>query len=166
MADSNKTWISILVAAVIVVFILAVTMAGGTALFFYRHISTQPASSDSAAGEFRRARQRFTAQQPLIEFKDQEPVLHRKEWSGEPARRLTTLYVLAYDGKAGKLVRVNVPFWLLRMAPSGNVRFLDDNVDFNSERSHLTIEDLERHGPGLVLDQRDRRGAQVLVWTE
>jgi len=63
---------------------------------------------------------------------------------------------------------VTIPFWLLRLAPSGKkMSFLNDNgIDFDSDRVHLTLEDLERRGPGLVLDQANRRGSQVLVWTE
>jgi hypothetical protein len=75
--------------------------------------------------------------------------------------------VIAYDNRAGKLVNVSIPFWLLRMMPSKNFSFLNDNgIDFDSERVHLKLEDLERRGPGLILDQADRRGSQVLVWSE
>jgi len=28
------------------------------------------------------------------------------------------------------------------------------------------LDDIERRGPGLILDQAERRGSQVLVWTE
>jgi hypothetical protein len=32
---------------------------------------------------------------------------------------------------------------------------------------HLTIDDLERAGPGLLMDGTDpRAGARVLIWTE
>jgi len=34
------------------------------------------------------------------------------------------------------------------------------------ESGDLTFEDIERHGPGLLLDVVDTRGAQVLVWAE
>jgi hypothetical protein len=42
----------------------------------------------------------------------------------------------------------------------------DNGIDFDSDRVHLTMEDVDRRGPGLLLDQADRRGSQVLVWTE
>jgi hypothetical protein len=65
-------------------------------------------------------------------------------------------------------VRVSIPFWLLRLAPTGKrMSFLSENgVDFDSDRVHLTLEDLERRGPGLILDHIDRQGSLVLVWTE
>ena len=64
-------------------------------------------------------------------------------------------------------MNVSIPMWLLRLAPSNKFSFLNDNgIDFDSDRVHLTLDDLERRGPGLLLDQADRRGSQVLVWTE
>ena len=75
--------------------------------------------------------------------------------------------VLAYDTREEKLIRVSIPFWLLRLAPSRHVSFLSDTgINFDSDRVRLTLDDLERRGPGLILDQADRRGSHVLVWTE
>lgn len=42
--------------------------------------------------------------------------------------------------------------------------FGDSTVEFES--GDLTFEDIERNGPGLILDAVDARGAQVLVWAE
>jgi hypothetical protein len=170
MAQNNrKTWVSVLIASVIIVGILAAAAIGGTAYFIYRHVNTQFTGTDNAQQQFAEARARFHGQQPLIEIrKDDEPVLHRETIpKSMPAAKLETLRVLAYDTRANKLVRVAIPFWLLRMAPTRHVAFMNDaGIDFDSERVHLTLEDLERRGPGLILDQADRRGSQVLVWAE
>ena len=41
------------------------------------------------------------------------------------------------------------------------------DFDVDSDRLHLTVDDVERAGPGLILDTRDRRnGTLVLVWAE
>ena len=172
MPSSRKTWISILIAAAIVVGALALTVVGGTAYFIYRHVHAEFTSEQSADREFETARARFEGQQPLIEVRiDDEPLVHRDQIpaTAPPGRRLDSLRVLAYDDRAGKLVRVSIPFWLLRMLPTRNLSFLNDqgiDVDIDSERVRLTIEDLERRGPGLVLAHKDRVGARVLVWTE
>jgi nitrate reductase NapE component len=169
--STRRTWVSILIAAVIIVGVLAIAAVGGTAYFFYRHINASFTPPENADAEFAQARARFAGQQPLIEIrKDDEPILHREAAPkrGAARPRLVALRVLAYDTRARKLVRVTIPFWLLRLAPSGKkVSFLNDNgIDFDTDRVQLTLEDLERRGPGLVLDQADRRGSQVLVWTE
>jgi hypothetical protein len=166
---SRQTWISVLIASVIIVGFLAVAAIGGTAFFIYRHVNTQFTPNENADVQFAEARARFAGQKPLIEIrKDDEPVVHRDAMPGSlPATKLDTLRVLAYDTHAGKLVRVSIPFWLLRMAPTRHVSFLNDTgIDFDSDHVRLTLEDIERRGPSLILDQADRRGSQVLVWTE
>ena len=168
--SSRKTWISVVIAIVIIVGMLAAAAVGGTAYFFAKHVHTQAAESGDAAREFAAARGKFSGQAPLIEMRrGGEPLLHREllksEGDGKP---LENLRVLAYDPDGEKLVRISIPFWLLRLAPSGKrMSFLTDNgIDFDSDRVHLTLDDLERRGPGLILDHADRRGSLVLVWTE
>jgi hypothetical protein len=169
MNSTRKTWVSILIAAVIIAGILAAAAVGGTAYFIYHHVQTQFTPNETAEQRFHEARARFTGQQPLIEMRrDDRPVIHNRPPS-TPASvaKLETLRVLAYDQRARKLVNVSIPFWLLRLAPSKKLSFLSDNgIDFDADRVHLTIADLERRGPALILDQADRRGSQVLVWTE
>jgi type II secretory pathway pseudopilin PulG len=167
--SNRKTWISILIAAVVIVGIIAVSAVGGTAYFIYRHVHTQFVQTENADRQFADARARFAGQQPLIEMrKGDEPFLHREIIPKDmPATKLDTLRVLAYDTRANKLVNVSIPMWLLRLAPSNHFSFMKDNgIDFDSDRVHITLDDLERRGPGLLLDQADRRGSQVLVWTE
>jgi len=165
----KKTWISIIIAAVIVVCMLAAAVVGGTIFFIYRHVHSEFTNTSSAEREFTSARERFAGQQALIELRSgDEPVLHRELTKGTRNEKdLQALRVLAYDDRSGKLVRVSIPFWLMRMIPSRNLKFLnDEGIDIDSDRVRLTLEDLERRGPGLVLDHKDRRGSQVLIWTE
>ena len=167
--SNKRTWISVLIAAVIIVGVMAVSAVGGTAYFIYRHVHTQFVPNENAEQQFAATRARFAGQQPLIEVrKDQEAVLHREMIpKAMPAAKLDTLRVLAYDTRANKLVNVSIPMWLLRMAPTNKFSFMKDNgIDFDSDRVHITLDDVERRGPGLLLDQADRRGSQVLVWTE
>src|SRR5438132_510976 len=117
----RRTWVSILIAGIIIVGMLAFAAVGGTAYFFYRHIHSEFTAPENADAEFARTRARFASQKPLIEFrKDDEPILHRElvpaaKAAGTP---LVSLRVLAYDNRARKLVKVAIPFWLMRLAPS------------------------------------------------
>jgi hypothetical protein len=170
MASTKRTWISIVIASVIIVAVLALAVVGGTAFFIYRHVDATFTNETTAQQEFATARARFAGQQALIEItKNEEPVVRADVLKNAkmPDKPLETLRVIAYDDSAGKLVRVSIPFWLLRLLPSNHLSFLnDEGIELDTRRIHLTIEDLERRGPGLVLDSRDRRGSQVIVWTE
>ena len=119
MSQKNRTtWISVVIASVIIVGVLAVAAIGGTAFFIYRHVSTQSAPNEKADETFAQARARFAGQKPLIEIRhDDDPVLHREVIPAEmPAEKLETLRGLAYDTHEERLVRVSIPFWLLRIA--------------------------------------------------
>ena len=67
------------------------------------------------------------------------------------------------------------------MTIGGRIRLMNIGL-FGDDRDRITLEDLERHGPGLVIDVRDgsawptavgdalfgtdSRGFQMLIWTE
>ncbi len=162
---TKKTWISILIAGVIIVGLLAIAVVGGTALFFYRHIDARFTPQENAEQTFAQMRTRFAGQQPLVEVtREDEPVIHRDRTRSR--HDIEALHALVYDERTGKLTRVDVPGWLLRLMSAGG-RLRIANVDpFGDEDARLTLDDLERHGPGLVLDVRRTQGSQVLIWTE
>jgi len=162
---TRKTWISILIAGVIIVGVLAVVVVGGTAFFFYRHINATFTAQENADMSFAQERARFAGQKPLIELsRDEEPVVHHPTG---PRRELQSLHALVYDEASGKLTHVDVPGWLLRlMSGGGRVRIANMDAFGDDDQAKLTMDDLERHGPGLVMDVKRRRGSQLLVWTE
>lgn len=84
----------------------------------------------------------------------------RKALAG--TRRPEALWVLVWDEDEQKIVRLSVPFWLLRMSPKG----IDIDVnDVDLGKLRLSVDDLERAGPGPLLVRDDKR-SRVLVWTE
>ena len=156
----KKTWISILIAAVIIVCVLVAAGIGGAVYVFTRHINTEFPSAGKAEAEIARERARFVGQQPLIDIRTGEATWHQAPDAGRLApAALHALHVLAYDRDDGKLLHADIPFWILRFR---------SRLSFLPEMGSLTAGDLERHGPGLVLDagQTGPRGGQVLVWTD
>src|SRR4029079_13195372 len=77
--------------------------------------------------------------------------------------RPQTLNVMAFDPHDEKVVRMELPFWLLRLKGAGG-RFDIGRSNVDLARMRITVEDLERYGPILILDQKDTDGARVLVW--
>jgi len=162
---TKKTVIAVVVSVVLIIGLLAAGIVGGTAFFIYRHVHAQFTPQENAEQQFAAQRERFAGQQPLLELSlGDEPTIHRTP--EQPRRELNALHALVYDGRAGKLTHVDIPGWLLRMM-SGGGRIRIANLEmFDDDRDRVTLEDLERHGPGLLLDLRRGRGSQVLVWTE
>src|SRR5262245_53698233 len=147
MDKRTKTWLSIVAAILAVMVMLGVAVIGGSAYFVYSHIRQAPAEDSQAGDRFAQVREQMAGRQPLLEIKDHdEVVVHRSTDSGGDGKRVETLRAMIYDPREGRIVDVDVPFWLLRIMPSGRFSFMNDNgIDFNSDRIRLSVDDLEKH---------------------
>ena len=84
--------------------------------------------------------------------------------------RVSRLNVLVWDPSDHEMVRVSVPLWLLRHVEHD----IDwDDMDVGDERDHerwrkrmgrLRLEDLERAGPGILMEVMEDEGDRVLIW--
>lgn len=167
MAGKVKTWVWIVVGIAVVGILFVLAMAGAGIYYFTRNIDARTVSTEAAAGEFDAVRARFTGQRPLIELDESGGFVKSNVDRPTPAgaRQPEALYVLAFDPDDGGLVKVTVPFWLLRLKAGGATVDFNGN-SMNLEDLKLTVEDLERFGPTLVLDQTNRGGDRVLVWSQ
>jgi hypothetical protein len=128
-----------------------------------------------AEAEFERARRPFAGQRPLVDIRDGAvPVLSRPSDSSTHVEKgpvAHTLHTVVYESRSGRLVRINLPFRVVRlMHPNGftylgELTFLED-TEFDSDRVLLTLDDLERHAPTLVVDHRHLDSGQFLAWVE
>jgi hypothetical protein len=166
MAPKKWPWI---VAGLIGLAILAcLILVGSVAYLALRHLDVQRVSPASAQKQFEAARARFAGQVPMIDFEGEswgEPVIHPAP-ADTQSKPLHTLHVLAFDRREGKLVRLDLPFWLLRLKSGGGVFRLPSRNFVGLERMELRAEEIEKHGPGLLLDHEGRAGERVLLWVE
>lgn len=163
----KRTWIAVVVGILISLVVIGIALIGSAIFYVRRHITTQFVAAEVAGTEFERTRARFAGQEPLVELRgNHDDVVHRRTAPAHP--ELQTLHVLAFDPHAEKLVRVSIPFWLVRMMPNRRVSLgRNAGVDFDSQHVSLTVDDLESAGPGLIIDGTDpRSGTRLLVWAE
>ena len=165
---SRRTWRQVAVAAIVVVALAALAIIGGTTVFFYRHIRAEFVPADTAEERIAAARARFGSRPAFLRVDaDRRPVVNGREHTGGSHETLATLRALAYDPTARKLVDISIPFWVLRLAPNGRISLdASSGIDFGAEQLRLNLSALEDLGPGLVIDQEDRGGRKILVWTE
>lgn len=162
----KRTWLWVVLGVFAFLFVLGVGGAAFTIYWFGNHMEIVETPAPDAAKAFDEVRAQFPGQRPLIEFQDGEP----RGLSNDPAAakssvRLTTLHVIAFDEGEGRLVRVDVPFWLLRLK-SGPIAFSSYTSGFDDRRARVRVEDIERRGPGIVLDLDRPREGRVLIWAE
>jgi len=163
---TRKTWVSIVIAALIISGLVVVGFVGGAYVFLRSHLHGEDVEPAQAYAQIAEIRSRFSGATPLIEIaSDGQPVMHRNP-TGE-RRPIKVFHVVQYNERGGHISRIDLPGWVVRAASAGgrirlaNLGFTDDQ----DEQQRVTLEDLERHGPGLVLDV-SRRSGRVLAWTE
>lgn len=167
--SAKRKWIPIAIGVVVLLFFIAVGAVIFAVSYAREHLQISTTSETDAMRAFDDVRAKFPGR-PLIEVKDGEPA-SVGDRSSEAASKaeLTTLHVLAWDPDEDHLVRVEVPFWLLRMK-SGPISFSNYANGLRNDRVRLTVEDIERHGPGIVVDVSDMgRGpgrGRALVWAD
>lgn len=167
MAARVKTWVWVVVGIVVAGILCVVALAGVGVYFFTQHINTRSASPAVAARDFDQVKSQFPGQKPLIELDDRGRYLKTNTDREAPlnARPPDSLNILAFNPEDGRIVKVTIPFWLLRLKMQGT------RIDFNGNRMELedlrlTVEDLERFGPTLIVDHRTPDGERVLVWSQ
>ena len=167
----KRTWLWVILGIFATIVLFVVVLIGGSIYMFRTHVKAEYTASAVAEQEFTRQRERFRGQQPLVEVtegtndRDDVPTVHRPP---SDARRVVvhTLRVLIYDMNEGRLIHADIPGWVLRMMPEGrSSAYSGDFGNFDMRRNRITIEDVERHGLGLVMDQHNRN-TRILVWSE
>lgn len=167
MAVKVKTWVWVVVGIVVVGIIGIIAMAAAGLYFFTRNIQTTQASPAVASRTFEEVRARFADQKPLIELDNDGEFLRSNLERVLPANPpvIDAIHVMAYDTDDARVVNVSIPFWLMRLQRGGSVINFNGN-DMNLEDLKITIEDLERFGPTLIVDHKSPRGDRVLVWSQ
>ena len=166
--------------AVVIAIVAVLAVMSGAVLLFSRYVHTRDIDAAGAAREFEAARARFAGQVPLLEYREQDaPIVHRR--SGE-RHQLVALHAIVYDADEEYLRRVDIPFGVLRLVTAGGRLGLVSLGGFGTSRDRMTLDDLERHGPGLVVDAgggavgalvagdallgTHSRESRILMWTE
>lgn len=163
-----KTWIWVVVGSIFVMGIALIVVAGTGLYWVARNVDIEPATGASAAQQFEHALARFEGQRPLVEIVGDDWILLPERGAGreDTAREIDAIQVLVWEPHENKLARIRVPFWLLRLAGTGSIRLSSRNSELDFENLKITVEDIERFGPGLILDHTEPDEGRVLVWAE
>jgi hypothetical protein len=160
-----KTWVWVVVGIFVICILGMMTMAAAGFWFARTHIHVRSESPAVASSDFEQVRQQFAGQTPLIELDDRGHFLRANTDRPPGTTRPETLAVMAFDPGDERVVRVNIPFWMLRLKLRGT-RISIGRGNLDLEDLKLTVEDLERYGPTLILDHKERGGERVLVWSQ
>lgn len=156
-------WIVLGVIAFILLCIVAFAAFGF--YFVANNVNMVKASPTEAVQSFDEVRARFK-EQPIIAIDDERRVtLMRQPPAVSAEETPTTMHVMAYDTEDSRIVRITIPFWMLRIGRE-KIKLGTGGQDIQLEDLHLTPDQLERYGPALLIDHKGRDGQRVLVWTQ
>jgi hypothetical protein len=165
MAGKVKTWVWVVLGVVVLGILGVIALAGAGLWFVKSHVDIRSTTVTAASSDFQTVRERFAAQKPLVVLDEHGNFLQAntdRPTSNQPPQ---TLNVMVFDPREERVVRLDLPFWLLRLKMRGTrIDVGGSNVDLAKLR--LTVEDLERYGPTLILDQQGHNGERVLIWSQ
>jgi hypothetical protein len=167
VAGKVKTWVWILIGGAVLCILGLVAIAAVGFYFVSQHVETKPATAAAAASEFEAVKASFAGQKPLIELDRNGRFLRSHTDRPAPANAAVPndLHLLAFDPSDGRIVRFSIPFWLLRRRP-GNATIDLNGSRMDLEDLRLTVEDLERYGPAVIVDHSAPDGERILVWSK
>jgi hypothetical protein len=165
---ASRRWLPIVLGIALVLCVGVVGLVGSCAYLVHNQVQVRERSS---AGDYEREAAavlgRFDGVPPLVEDGVSGPALSQKALAQRQQRpdagAITNLHVLVFSPREGKLVRLTLPFWLLRMTPDGRMDIGVDKLDL--EKIRLSIDDVESAGPGPLFI-RENDDSRVLVWTD
>ena len=165
MAGKVKPWVWVIIGIVVCGILGVIAMAAAGLWFVKSHVNIKSTTTAAAIVDFQTIRERFATQKPLIELDEHGSFLRANTDRPAGTLRPQTLNVMAFDSHDEKVVKLDLPFWLLRLKGGGG-SFDIGRRSVDLARMRLTVEDLERYGPILILDQKDTDGSRVLVWSQ
>ena len=165
MASKRRTWLWIIGGALVFCVLALIMVAGAGMYFISQHVATERSTGADAIRAFDAARERY--KEPLFEFDRADHVKLTRKLADLPtsSAKPEHLWILAWDPDDERLVRLSLPFWLLKLGRR-KIDIMQDSGGFNLERLNLDMRELERIGPALVVDYRTTSGERVLIWTQ
>lgn len=158
-----RTWVKITLCVVALFVTAFLALAGTGAYFVLRHLDTRTATEAETIREVEAIRARFAGRAPLVEVSSGRMDDIRINRAQSPdGRPVTTIHVISWKSADSEMVRTEVPLWLMRFS---TVNLLSQ-LGVGPERLRLTVEDVERYGPGIVLDYGAPAADRVLVWVD
>lgn len=138
----------------------AVVLTVSVALIIFRSIVSTPGGQPAATEAFEEIRRMFPGRTPLVTIGDiRRGDVRVNRVESAPRKKVDALHFIFWSPDDQKIVRGQAPPWVVRLRVSvlgiGDWSFSDLNV---------TLEDIERYAPGILLDFKTSDGEQVLVW--
>ncbi|MCC7124272.1 MAG: hypothetical protein IT178_05450 [Acidobacteria bacterium] len=160
-----RRWAPIVFGITVFVVFVGISVAVFGVVWVREHLQFEDMSPQRAEASFADIRQRHLKKAPLVEMRGSTMARRNEPDADAPRVRLSTIHMLAWDEDDQKLVQFELPFWILRLR-SSQIRFGAYATGLDELGIALTADEIERYGPGIVIDVTREGRDRALVWVE
>jgi hypothetical protein len=158
-----RTWVKVTLGGVALIAVAVVALGATGAYFVMRHMEKVAGSEGQAVQEIDAVKARFGSRPPLVEIIDPQRADIRINRPVEAsASRVGTIHVISWKSDTAELSRADFPLWLMRFSTVN----IASQLGIAPEKFRLTVSDVERYGPGIIVDYGSRGAFRVLVWVD
>jgi hypothetical protein len=158
-----RTWVKVTLSGVALVAVCFIVLGATSAYFVLRHMEKKSSTEADTGREVEIVRARFPARPPLIEVVNPRAGDIRVNRQQSPdGREASTIHVIAWKSEDREMTRAEVPLWLMRFS---TVNLLSQ-LGVAPEQLRLTVDDVKRYGPGIVVDYATPGKDRVFVWVD
>jgi hypothetical protein len=163
---AKRKWPFVVLGIAIVLVFVGIGAVIATVAWFQENMDITTSTPGDAEAEFETVRRKFPGREPLLELHDGVPRYTKaRETSAASPTSLQSLKIVVWDPDEERILRVALPFWFVRLK-SDPIRFGSYASGFDDEGVGLRPEDIEKYGPGIIIDATSRSGERVLIWAE
>ena len=158
-----RTWAKLALGGAVLIGVAFLALAATGAYFVFRGMERRAAAEAEAIQAIEAVKARFGQRPPLVEIVDPRRAdvrINRTVDAGAP--RVSTIHVLNWKNETGELMRTEAPLWLLRFSTLN----IASQLGLAPASFRLTVSDIERYGPGIIVDYGAERAVRVLVWVD
>ena len=158
-----RTWGKVALALAALIAVAFIALAGTGAFFVFRHMEKRTGPEREAAQAIDAVKARFGSRAPLIEVVNAHTADIRINRPADASTTaVDTIHIINWKSETGELVRFEVPLWLARFS-SVNIR---SQIGVTPAKFRLTVDDIQRYGPGIIFDYGSQGAFRMLVWAD
>lgn len=158
-----RTWAKITLGVFGVIAVVVAALAGTGAYFVFRHMETRAGGEADAMQAIEAVKARFGSRPPLVEIADPRRADIRINRPVESsAVHVDTIHIINWKSETREVARTEVPLWLMRFSTVN----IASQLGIAPAQFRLTVSDIERYGPGIIVDYGSAGEFRMLVWVE
>ena len=157
------TWLKAVLGILAVITVCVLALGGTGAYFFFRDLDQRQLPEAESTRAIESVRARFGQRTPLVEIANPRTMDVRVNRPDQTSSTpVDTIHIINWKRETGELMTTDIPLWLMRFS---SVNILSQ-LGIAPERFRLTVEDIERYGPGIIVDYSVPGEFRLLLWVD